>query len=243
MGDRKRIGVSRDQEGKALGMSMSAVSRKRSGPTVRIFSMIILSASATACASVEVSMPGFGSDRTASVAPHSERVALNNAADALADQPWGEEAQSGVISVLFGTVAENDQERLVEEYLEAVRVRSADPVDGIMSDAEISLFQARRVVEAGRHAVDAVTPASSDIATLEDAIGEARECRRVYARALDSLANDKTSGAADEAEAVRKAFSDVIEDLSDAADRVAAKVADAQGRDRYAQPLLGVEAR
>jgi hypothetical protein len=183
-----------------------------------------------ACASVKVAVPGLSSaSAELETEAHSERVALVEATDRLADQPWGDVAQPGVISVMFGTISENERDAALYTYLAALASRSQDPATSAVADADVSLYHARRVVEAGRQAFVSIRPVPSDIATLEKAIGEARECRAMYVRALRKLEQDDQS-----IEAIRDAFSQTITDLGMTADLVASRIAANEGRSYFA---------
>lgn len=192
--------------------------------------------SLTACASVKVSMPGLGGDTAELPNAHSERVALYDAASALADQPWGQVDDTGLVNVLFGTIKETERDRVLEQYVSTVRVSAADPVTAIIADADSSLGHARRVAEAGRQAMHSMQPVGSDISTLEEAIAEARECRKMYVRALQALQDDGADVRDEDVDMIRDAFTQTITDIGETADMVAERVALGDQRDRLALP-------
>lgn len=175
------------------------------------------------CASVKVSVPGFGGDKDKTVS-YSEREALMQATKALSDQPWGEQEESGFVSVLFGTIGESEQDRTLNAYLEQVHKSHFDPVTAVIADADYSLSQARRVAEAGRQAAMSIRPVASDIVALEEAISEARECRKMYVDALKALSDDGHKVAKDDVRDIRDAFTQTIEDIGSTADLVVARM-------------------
>ena len=189
----------------------------------------------SACASVKVAVPGFQkADEKAVAAGYSERVALLEATEALANQPWGEADEGGMMSMLFGNSRNGETDRLVDEYLATAKADGADPVLTVMQDMHTSLANARHVAEAGRQAVVAITPVPSDITMLEDAIGEARECRDMYVKALKVLDRRGASITRDEVRDVRDAFTQTIADIGQTADLVAERVSDEDSQGRYA---------
>ncbi len=196
---------------------------------------IVLTMGLSACASVKVNVPGFQTTEIAEN-PHrlSERIALVEAANALADQPWGRSAEGSMLSVLFNPVLETDRDRLIDQYLAGVAAAQGDPVAQIIADADRSLADARRVAEAGRQALAALQPLPADISTLETAIGEARECRTVYVRALELLQRSGAQVSAAEAQVIRDAFTQTITDIAHTADLVAMRAAHDTGRDQWA---------
>lgn len=201
----------------------------------RWFSFFLLGFVVTGCASVKVSMPGMGNKAAKKEAAYSERVALNDAATDLSDHPWGETPENGLVSVMFGTVSNNAQERTIKSYIADIEARGEDPVAGVFADADLSLAHARRVVEAGRQAIDAITPVSSDIVTLERAISDTRECRTMYVAALETLGRRDTDVTRSEILVIRDAFTQTIDDMGMTADLVAERVAEAQSRARFAE--------
>lgn len=201
----------------------------------RWLTFLVLGLAATGCASVKVSVPGMGDKATLVEAGYSERIALNDAADDLAEHPWGETPDNGMISVLFGTVSDNAQERTVKSYIASIEQRGEDPVAGVFADADLSLAHARRVVEAGRQAIDATSPVPSDIATLERAIGDARECRTIYVAALETLERRDWDVSRQDVLVIRDAFTQTIDDMGSTADLVAERVASTQAHERFAE--------
>ena len=200
----------------------------------RLGIVAICGLAATGCASVKISVPGTGDDAQQAQI-YSERVALNDAADALSEYPWGETPSNGVVSVLFGTIAENEKSRAVRDYVEEIEARGDDPVTEVFADADASLAYARQVVEAGRQTIDAILPRSTDIATLERAISDARECRNMYVATLEYLDREDAEVSSDEIHLVRDAFSQTIDDMALTADLVANRVAMTQDRARVAE--------
>ncbi len=204
------------------------------GRPVRAVAFILGLIGLSACASVKVAVPGFSKSQETVDAGYSERVALLEATEALSDQPWGEADESGMMSVLFGKGRDNQADRLVEDYLATAKADGADPVLIVMQDMHTSLANARHVAEAGRQAVVAITPVASDITMLEDAIGEARECRDMYVKALKMLDRRGANITRDEVRDVRDAFSQTIADIGQTADLVAERVSEEDGKGRYA---------
>lgn len=201
----------------------------------RLTSLCFVVLTATACASVKVSMPGMGNKEEPTTALYSERIALNDAASDLGELPWGETPQSDMMSVLFGTVSDNARERTIKSYIADIQARGEDPVTSVYADADMSLAHARQVVEAGRQAVNAMTPLSSDITTLERAISDTRECRSIYVATLELLDRRGEAVSQKDVRVIKDAFSQTIEDMALTADLVADKVALSQGYDRYAE--------
>lgn len=204
----------------------------------RIFWAVLSLAAVSACASVKVSVPGFSADKDLQAAASlSERVALDEAAQALADQPWGDAPRSDMMSVLFGKATGGRRDQMVKDYVKLVHVTAGDPVLAVMTDADHSLADARRVAEAGRQAVASITPVPSDISILENAISETRECRDMYVKALKMLDDQGMKVSRDYVRDVRDAFSQTITDIGITADLVAERVDAGEGQDRMAQPL------
>ncbi|WOI54122.1 hypothetical protein [Parvularcula sp. LCG005] len=181
-------------------------------------------------------MPGFAGEESQAPVAHSERIALNDAASALADQPWGKVEDSGLVTVLFGRLKETEEDRVLDQYISRIRTFNADPVTAVIADADSSLAQARRVAEAGRQAVNSMQPVASDISTLEDAISEARECRKMYVRALQLLQKDGAAISESDVDMIRDAFTQTIADIGQTADVVADRVALGENKDRLALP-------
>ncbi|RFB06071.1 hypothetical protein [Parvularcula marina] len=205
----------------------------------RWFTFLVLGFAATGCASVKVSIPGMGDKAEIADTGYSERVALIDAADDLSLHPWGDTPDNGFVNVLFGTVSDNPQERAVKDYIATIERRGEDPVAGVFADADLSLAHARRVVEAGRQAMGAITPVPSDIATLERAISDTRECRTMYVAALETLERRDWDVSRTDILVIRDAFTQTIDDMGVTADLVAERVAAVQGRDRFAEHRPG----
>lgn len=201
----------------------------------RIIAVALVGTLATGCASVKVSVPGMGNTAEVEDTGFTQRVALHDAAEALSDHPWGESPETGMVSILFGTVTDNEKERTVKDYIAAIQHRGEDPVTGVFADADMSLAYARQVVEAGRQTIDAISPRPGDIAVLETAIGDARECRSMYVAALETLDRRDSGVTREEITVIRDAFTQTIDDMSLTADLVANKVAMTQDRARFAE--------
>lgn len=196
----------------------------------RFVFLLFCGTAATGCASVKISIPGTEKAEATS----TERVALKDAASSLSDHPWGESPENGFVSVLFGTVANNEKERVVKAYISEMESRGEDAVTGVFADADMSLAHARQVVEAGRQALNAINPQPSDIALLERAISDTRECRAMYVAVLETLDRRNAGVTREDVRVIRDAFSQTIDDMGVTADLVAEHVAMTQDRARYA---------
>lgn len=213
------------------------------GRSARTIGLLVGLLGLSACASVKVAVPGFSNDSDSTeVVEHSERLALQEATMAFAKQPWGEVEDSGMMSVLFGNTRSSQMDDLLDEYLSSAALGAEASLNVVMEDMHTSLANARHVAEAGRQAAVSITPVPSDITMLEAAIGQARECREMYVRALKALDRDGANVSRKAVRDVRDAFTQTIADIGKTADLVAERVDAGEGQNRFASPNISTTA-
>ncbi|MGV6820138.1 MAG: hypothetical protein ACWA5T_06525 [Parvularcula sp.] len=183
--------------------------------------LLLLGAAATGCASVQVSVPGM-SEKTAEIQNSSERVELTSAVSALSTETAGMDGAGRFSSLMFGRG--RAQSTALTSYLDGLDGAPAQKVSEVVSDADFALAKARRVAEAGRQAAHAISPMETDIDVLEAAIGDVRECRKLYTGALEQLARDGAPVTRDDIRVIHDAFSKTISDIGYTADVVASRV-------------------
>ncbi|HNR77113.1 MAG TPA: hypothetical protein PKM48_08275 [Parvularculaceae bacterium] len=147
----------------------------------------------------------------------ADRQALIAAAAEVASSPWPKPSSSSLADRLAGEAGEKiSRDDAIEAYLVKIG-ESADPERAIMSDASRHLSAAAALKSAADSACEAENPRLSDVALLEDAIGDLRETRSIYVSALKKIDGDDAV-----IDQLKTDFDDAIKDLGVAADRLAA---------------------
>ncbi len=209
-----------------------------------LFLTIGMSLLASGCASVKLSMPGQEKDSLEANAGARERVALLAATRELERTPWPAVAEtslsSRMVNAMFGVKATADgmsRDEALDVY--AMRLaRQNYPTGALMRDANVTLRQARKVAESGRLAAAAIKPSSSDIAVLETAISNVRECREMYLAAMKELKKDGHTVAKQDQTELKEAFSQTIQDIGATADLVAERFAARRSISQFAGQSL-----
>ncbi|MEX0645075.1 MAG: hypothetical protein WD076_07180 [Parvularculaceae bacterium] len=127
-----------------------------------------------------------------------------------------------------------DKDEMVEAYLASL-APGPTRINAIQADAWNKLHAADGLVEAAYSAADAIQPAAADVAIIETAIGDLRECRDVFVASLKAASKhgDPVDGA--DIRALKAAFNDSISELGAAADELADRVASDRTK-TYARP-------
>lgn len=177
-------------------------------------------------------MPGRDTPTdVSSRAGHSERQALAEAVAALKATPWPEVEKTPLttrmVSVLFGAEHETTgvtRDDALQAYVADATLESR-PAATVIAHADTTLAAARQVAETGRSAAQSVNPDTDDVAALEGAINDIRFSRDMYLSALKRLEDDGHDIPMGQADIIRAAFSQTIEDIGSTADIVAARAA------------------
>ena len=174
-------------------------------------------AALSACASVKVPLPGLGGGEVAADAPLIEHTVLSEAADRLAASVPDSAASAnkrGLHTVVFG--GRSDAERAAASaYLMALG-SEATPAR-VLSDADAVLTAARDLAVAGL--IEPGDAASdTDVATLEDAIGQVQRSRRLLTTALKLLREEGEPLTKAEIRELGDSFVQAARDIGTAAD-------------------------
>jgi hypothetical protein len=191
--------------------------------------LVLLGASAfilTACASVQIAMPGIG-PKDEEPTRVQEREALSLAVAELGARPWraAEPGESGIVNLIFGDASPGPRQ-IAEGYINGMKLPADAATATVRRDLERTLTDAWRVAQTGRDAVSSPRVSPTDLRMIEDAIVQTRRCRLVYTEAL-SLLSDET-GAVERAEIrdVKKRFNAAILDLGKTANALDARIRD-----------------
>ena len=148
----------------------------------------------------------------------AQRDALVEAAAGLAAAPWPKPSSSSLADRLAGAEADGasvSREDAVKAYVE--RLAGLDDAENaLMADAARHLEAVGALRAAAEAAGDALSPRLSDVALIEDAIGDLRETRAIYVSALKKIDGDD-----DNVDALKRDFDRAIKELGAVADMLA----------------------
>ena len=201
----------RRSERRRLRWEFCALTGLRGGR--RFIAAIALAFMAAGCSTV-IKTSSAGDD----AAYAATREALVAAAADVAASPWPKPSASTLADRLAGAGdqdAKVSREDAVAAYLDLVGSRE-DAEVVILADAERHLTAAAALKSAAETACDAATPRLSDVALLEDAIGDLRETRSIYVLTLTKI--DVPDSSIDK---VKRDFDDAIKELGAVADTLA----------------------
>lgn len=203
------------------------------------------------CASVKIAMPGSDQEVQANQTANTPtrqtgqsdaQSNLTTAARQLQQTPWPEidapTTNERLTGMIFGTKdSENSftQKDAEKFYLISLQAKGHDQLALVQADADRSLKQARQLAEYGRQIARMKYVSSTDMETLESAIGDVRECRDVYVNTLKSLKAEGYSIDSSHWQEMRNAFNQAINDMGVTADMLAQNLNQDNAAPQYVQ--------
>jgi hypothetical protein len=173
------------------------------------------------------------SDRGASsAAAVVERDALTAAAAAVSDTPWPRTGAASFADRLSGSERRPGRTEAATIYVASI---SGVKKPVILAAAAAHAESARRLAVVADSALEAIRPLMTDVAVVEDAIGELKDIREIYVEALKLIARQGEPVDAEEIRRVRGQFTLAIRELGAAADALAER-ADRDPTRTYAGP-------
>ena len=198
------------------------MSRGHSKAWAKLFGLVAFSVlPLTACStSVQTRSASLESNAVA-----VERLALQDAAEAVRETRWTKPEKKDLSALLAGVIGDSGtrftRENAIVEYV-ALLNREADPVLAINQDIEKTLHATDELIAVSKETADALNPRMSDVALLESAIADLGETKSIYLSALSFMERDrKTDDIALMRGAVKESFSRKLSWLGDVADELA----------------------
>jgi len=220
--------------GKVIRGVIQSVSSKFSFFVLTAFSSLLM---VPGCTTV-LSINGSSAKQEISV----ERIAFKEAAADVSATKWPKPEKISLSRRLAGVTGTAEprvsKADAVNAYVSSLS-QADEPVAILISDADRHLDAARRLVVHAEAATGAIRPTMSDVAMLERAIADLRQCREIYVAAVKILPAGEAGSQRVHLASLRADFGQVIRDIGVAADTLADKAADDETK-TFAGPLAPI---
>ncbi len=126
-----------------------------------------------------------------------DRAEIAAAAARLAETPWPKADAVRLVDLfakgLKGSDKNADRRNAADRYVDLLADEPA-PINIVLKDAQATLQAADALALRAEAALGAIAPTMADVAVLERAIQQVRECRAVYLQAIEVLSPPATEG-------------------------------------------------